>query len=231
MLSTRASYSVSILHLLQELRNAYYCSANSPATDLAAVIPGRHAQSIEASVKGFECSLGANLRADPTGCPMFNMDRCTDCDFVALTIRMQRHERRDLHQPDHVRSGIKWRQLRMMRRQRVLKFHGFFRCSAHADGNFFGHATLPKKKANDSPNHRLVSSCLCILCVYDFRTLTRLRFLSVLPQSHPTLATALWPHSLRPPTPSLPSRDGFPASSPIAVSTRANGICQPTCAA
>src|SRR5712671_2528864 len=75
---------------------------------------------------------------------MFDVDRNSDRDFSLLAVGLQRLETRCLHQPDHVRSGVHRRKLRMVSGQRVFDFDGLAGFAAYADWNGKGHG-LPKE--------------------------------------------------------------------------------------
>ena len=80
-----------------------------------------------------------DTRTDPAGRPVLYVDRSPHRNLIAFAIRVQRVEGGGLHQANHVWRGIDWRQLLMVRGQRVFEFDGFFGLAARSDRDFFGH--------------------------------------------------------------------------------------------
>src|SRR5271165_46477 len=134
------------LHLLHELADADHRPADRAAANLLRVVAGGHAQGIEASIERFQHRLGLDPRADAAGGAVLNVDRRPHRDLIALAVGLQRMKRRRLHQPDHVRRRIHRRQLRMVRRKRVLELDRLFRLAARPNGDISGHSLTSSKK-------------------------------------------------------------------------------------
>jgi hypothetical protein len=100
----------------------------------------RHAQGIKTAVKGLQLGCRQHLSADAGGCAMFDVDVRADIQLAFLAKGMERMKCRDLHQADHVGSGVDGRQLLMVRGKCVLEFDGLPGFAAGAYGSRFCHA-------------------------------------------------------------------------------------------
>src|SRR5579871_326398 len=63
---------------------------------------------------------------------------------------MQRMKRRRLHQPDHIRSRIHRRQLRMVRGQRMPELDRLFRLAPRSERNFYAFHVADSFRSSES---------------------------------------------------------------------------------
>src|SRR3981081_596007 len=128
--------AAATLYLLHKFADAHHCTSYGSPSDLLDLVTGGDAQSVEAAIERFQHSFSRDASANTAGGAVLDVNGGTYRDLIALTIGVQRMERRRLHQPDHVGGGINPRQLGMMRRERVLDLDGLLRLTARADRDF-----------------------------------------------------------------------------------------------
>ena len=134
-----------VVHLFQKLAEPDDCPSYRSAPDLLQVVTRGDAHGIETAVESLQHCFDLDVRTNPAGGAMFDMDRGAYRDLVAFAIRLERMKRCRLHQPDHVRRGVNRWQLPMMRGQRVLEFNGLDRLTPGAERNLLRQSILQKK--------------------------------------------------------------------------------------
>src|SRR5437868_2720493 len=108
-----------------------------------------HAEDMKPSLDPLQHRLRSHLAANPGRRPMRDMDRRAHRDLIALAIRLQGFETRELHPSDRGWRGQYRRQRRHKMRQRVLQLHHLLDLPANSDRRLLGHVLLTDHTSKD----------------------------------------------------------------------------------